>query len=86
MNRYKHEINMRREKLAFLMDKIYFISKHQKDVYNTLAETGMIPGGDSNETEVIKGLNKVIEYNGDKIVNTIFKKEVPPSEPFAGED
>ncbi len=37
LRKFKHEMSLRKEKLAFLMDKVYFITKHEKDVYNSLA-------------------------------------------------
>ena len=42
LSKFRLEMNLRREKLAFLMDKVYYIKKHEKEVYNSLAESGII--------------------------------------------
>lgn len=42
MKKFHHEMIMRREKLAFLMDKVYYIRKHEKDVYSALADSGIV--------------------------------------------
>ena len=40
LNRFRHEMIHRREKLAFMMDKIYYIRKLQPEVYARLYESG----------------------------------------------
>lgn len=86
LNRFRHEIFKRREKLAFLMDKVYYIKKHEEDIYSTLADTGVVArmqtaGGGTDQggktTVNIVDEREYLGFQGDKVYNNIMKKELP---------
>ena len=72
--RFKHEINLRRERLTFLMDKIYNIHKLEPDVYRHLQEIPAIQIlGNTNETRKHPNYDKM---EGDIILSPVLKKEL----------
>lgn len=76
LNRFQHEMSQRKEKLAFMMDKIYYIRKLEPKVYESLLDCGaMLKVDPFKNDELLTRLEG--EEPGDRVFNAVFKKELP---------
>lgn len=76
--RFQHEMGQRKEKLAFMMDKIYYIRKLQPQVYESLVDCGaMLRVDPFKNADILVAPRVEVEEVGDKVINAMFKKELP---------
>jgi hypothetical protein len=73
LKRFKVEMTLRKEKLAFALDKKYHLKKFDREIYQTL-----IAGTNLDKNRPLSTGRKLnaIENGGDLIVAPVFKKEL----------
>jgi hypothetical protein len=87
LKRFKHEMVLRKEKLAFALDKVYHLKHINPSIYYDLVE-GTTLGKDSGlrnslrpkTTKNAKGFNHVM---GDLIISPVMPKEISTNGQFA---
>lgn len=87
LKRFKHEMVLRKEKLAFALDKVYHIKHMDPSIYNDLVE-GTTLGKDRNmhnamrpkTTKNAKGFQEIM---GDLIISPVMPKEISTHAQFA---
>ena len=80
LKRFKHEMVLRKEKLAFALDKVYHLKHINPSIYYDLVE-GTTFGKDSNHRnsmrpKTTKNAKGFRESMGDLIISTIMPKEI----------
>ena len=80
LKRFKHEMVLRKEKLAFALDKVYHIKHINPSIYQDLVEGTTLERHRNfrntlrpKTTKNAKGLN---EINGDLIISPVMPKEI----------
>ena len=84
IRRFNMEMTLRREKLAFAMDKKYHLRRFQPGVYNTLAEGTMLDeklkrpltSGISSEITAKRNTNSLTVRGRDLFISPLLKKEL----------